>query len=133
MRHTFLHLSDLHYRTDWPEATDLVWKAFCADLATQLPYYDDPYLVFSGDLVFAGGTENLYSAFVTNIAEGLNRHFSRDRIICVPGNHDISQEALRPFATLQLGALDAQCRKAQSSKPSPYGLMKRAAGTTSLG
>ena len=106
MRHTFLHLSDLHYRPGSPEGTDVVWKAFCADLATQISNYDDPHLVFSGDLVFAaGGTENLYSAFATNIAEGLHAHFSRDRIICVPGNHDISQEALRPSVTLQLGAL----------------------------
>ncbi|MCY4598020.1 MAG: metallophosphoesterase [Bryobacterales bacterium] len=105
MRHTFLHLSDLHYRPGWPESTDLVWKAFCDDLATQISHYDDPHLVFSGDLAFAGGTENLYSAFATNIAEGLNGHFSRDRIICVPGNHDISQEALRPLVTIQMGAL----------------------------
>ena len=107
MRHTFLHLSDLHYRPGWPESTDLVWKAFCADLATQISHYDDPHLVFSGDLAFAGGTENLYSAFATNIAEGLRGHFSHDRIICVPGNHDISQEALRPFVTIQMGALAA--------------------------
>ena len=105
MRHTFLHLSDLHYRPGWPESTDLVWKAFCADLATQISHYDDPHLVFSGDLAFADGTENLYSAFATNITEGLRGHFSRDRIICVPGNHDISQEALRPFVTIQMGAL----------------------------
>ena len=105
MRHTFLHLSDLHYRPGLSEATDLVWKAFCADLATQMSHYGDPYLVFSGDLAFAGGTENMYSAFATNITEGLNGHFSRDRIICVPGNHDISQEALRPVVTIQMGAL----------------------------
>ena len=107
MRHTFLHLSDLHYRPGSPEGTDLVWKAFCSDLATQISHYDDPHLVFSGDLVYAGGTENLYSAFATNIAEGLHGHFSRDRIICVPGNHDISQKALRPFVTIQMGALSA--------------------------
>ena len=105
MRHTFLHLSDLHYRPGWPESMDRVWRAFCADLATQISDYDDPHLVFSGDLVFAGGTENQYSAFATNIAAELKSHFSRDRIICVPGNHDISQEALRSLATLQVGAL----------------------------
>ena len=105
MRHTFLHLSDLHYRPGWPEGMDLVWRAFCADLATQISHYNDAHLVFSGDLVFAGGTENQYSAFATNIGAGLNSHFSRDRIICVPGNHDISQKALRSIATLQMGAL----------------------------
>ena len=107
MKHTFLHLSDLHYRPGWPEGMDRVWRAFCADLATQISQYDDPYLVFSGDLVFAGGLDNQYSAFAANIGASLRNHFSRDRIICVPGNHDISQEALRPFATLQMGALDA--------------------------
>ena len=83
-----------------------VWRAFCADLAKQISHYDDPYLVFSGDLVSAGGIENQYSTFATNIAASLHGHFSRDRIICVPGNHDISQEALRPLATLQMGSLD---------------------------
>ena len=107
MRHTFLHLSDLHYRPDWPEGTDLVWKAFCADVATQLSHYNDPYLVFSGDLVFAAGTENIYSAFATHIGAELNRHFAPERIICVPGNHDISQKALRPYVTLHMGALGA--------------------------
>ena len=106
MRHTFLHLSDLHYRPGLPEGTDAVWKAFCADLAAQLPKYDDLYVVFSGDLVFAAGaTGDPYSAFAENITAGLHAHLSRDRIICVPGNHDISQEALRPFVTLQHGAL----------------------------
>ena len=85
---------------------DRVWRAFCADLATQISHYNDPYLVFSGDLVFAGGIESQYSAFATNIVTELHRHFSRDRIICVPGNHDISQEALKPLATLQLGSLN---------------------------
>ena len=108
MKHTFLHLSDLHYRAGWPEGIDrVVWRAFCADLATQISHYDNPYLVFSGDLVLAGGTENQYSDFATNISAKLHSHISRDRIICVPGNHDISQQALRSFATLQMGALDA--------------------------
>ena len=107
MRHTFLHLSDLHYRPGWPEEMDHVWRAFCIDLEKQIAHYDDPYLVFSGDLVAAGGMESQYSAFATNIAAGLGGHFSRDRIICVPGNHDISQEALRPLATIQVGALAA--------------------------
>ena len=84
---------------------DLVWRAFCDDLATQISHYDDPYLVFSGDLVLAGGIENLYSDFATNISAQLHSHFSRDRIICVPGNHDVSQEAMRSIATIQIGAL----------------------------
>ena len=106
MKHTFLHLSDLHYRPGWPEGMDRLWRAFLDDLATQISHYDDPYLVFSGDLVFAGGIGSQYSAFSTNIAAKLHAHLSRDRVICVPGNHDISQEALRPLVTLQKGALD---------------------------
>ena len=107
MKQTFLHLSDLHYRPGWPEAMDRVWHAFCADLSSQISHYDNPYLVFSGDLVFAGGMEDQYSAFAANIVPALHEHFPRDRIICVPGNHDVSQGDLRPLATLQKGALDA--------------------------
>ena len=106
MKQTFLHLSDLHYRPGRPEGLDHVWKIFRADLATQISQYDNPYLVFSGDLVFAAGVENQYSTFATTIAAGLHGYFSRDRVICVPGNHDVSQEALRPLAALQKGALD---------------------------
>lgn len=105
MRHTFLHISDLHYHPKWPEGIDYVWREFCNDLETQITQYDDPYLVFSGDLVHAGGNEDQYSTFAKSIAESLHNYFSRDRIICVPGNHDISQEALRLKVTLQLGSL----------------------------
>lgn len=62
--------------------------------------------MFSGDLVLAGGLESHYSAFGANIAKQLHGYIARDRVICVPGNyHDISQDALRPLATLQMGSL----------------------------
>ena len=105
MKQTFLHLSDLHYRPGWPEEIGRVWQAFCEDLETQVSSFGDPYLVFSGDLVLAAGDETHYSAFESTIAEKLHLHIPRDRIICVPGNHDISQDVLRPLATLQMGAL----------------------------
>jgi len=119
MQQSFLHLSDLHYRPGRPEELDHVWRAFVADLATQMAHHDNAYLVFSGDLVFAAGLENQYAAFATNIATELHRCFPRDRIICVPGNHDVSQEAMGSSAALQKGALDTLTTEASFNDAVP--------------
>ena len=53
MKHTFLHISDLHYRSDWPEETGLVCDKFAEDIKAQALSHENAYAVFSGDLVFS--------------------------------------------------------------------------------
>ena len=106
MKHHFLHISDLHYRADWPEQTRLVCDRFLADLTDQKKKFPDAYLIFSGDLVQAGGESGLYAAFLKYFDERLTKlGFPSERRICIPGNHEISRTALRPNVTIQQGAL----------------------------
>ena len=106
MRYTFLHLSDLHFRPHWHEECGLVCTKFFDDLAQQLAHYENPYLLFSGDLVLAAGEKDQYAAFYSEFSNRLDDlGLSRARRICVPGNHDVSQEEVRLTQTLQLGLL----------------------------
>ena len=106
MKSTFLHLSDLHFRAGWPEEIDLVCERFFADLAAQAKAFSNPYLVFSGDIVFAGADANSYSSFEGKFAKALDKiGIPRERRVCIPGNHDVSRDALQPLLLLQDGTL----------------------------
>ena len=106
MKYTFLHVSDLHYRPDRPEGTELVCQRFAEDIISQAKNYENLYLVFSGDLVHAGGDPKLYPAFEERVVKMLDRAgFPKERRICVPGNHDVSQDALKPLLLIQTGTL----------------------------
>jgi Calcineurin-like phosphoesterase len=106
MKHNFLHLSDLHFRGDWPEQSDLVLEALFADIKIQRAHFPDAYVIFSGDLVQAGGAAGQYDAFAAKVSEGLSAvGFPRERRISIPGNHDVSRAALLPKLLLQQGSL----------------------------
>jgi 3',5'-cyclic AMP phosphodiesterase CpdA len=102
MKTTFLHLSDLHFRNNWEEECGLVTTRFFEDLKVQITKYNDPYLIFSGDVVYAGQEPTLYQTFEDAFA----RHFettglSKSKRICTPGNHDVSRSALNDICFLQ--------------------------------
>lgn len=106
MKYTFLHLSDLHYRPAWAEEMGLVCRKFTEDLALQIKRFENPFVIFSGDLVLAGADPKLYTAFHSAIADELDKIGLRaERRISVPGNHDISRDALKPLLVMQKGAL----------------------------
>lgn len=106
MKITFLHISDLHYRPDWPEEIQLVCDKFLDDVGGQLSKYENSFLVFSGDVVSAGDSAAIYTSFESGFLAKLEKFgFNRERRICVPGNHDISQTTLKPFLTMQKGTL----------------------------
>ncbi|RZK31608.1 MAG: hypothetical protein EOO61_17825, partial [Hymenobacter sp.] len=75
MKMNLLHLSDLHYRLNWHEDQGVVLKAFFADLAKQAGKIDvdSLYLVFSGDIVQAGGSKELYDSFYDTFDRELNK------------------------------------------------------------
>lgn len=104
MKYTFLHISDLHYRPDWHEEIELVSSEFIKDITAQMKNFENLYLAFSGDLVLEGADSEQYSAFKANFATALDSAgIPRDRRICSPGNHDISQTALKPLLVMQNG------------------------------
>jgi predicted MPP superfamily phosphohydrolase len=91
---SFLHLSDLHYRLNWDEDQGLVLGAFFKDLTKQVEKFkkEKLYLVFSGDMVKAGSNPQLYDAFQLEFDTALNKiGIYKDKRICIPGNHDVSQ------------------------------------------
>jgi predicted MPP superfamily phosphohydrolase len=97
MKKYLIHLSDLHFRVDWQEEQELVLNAFFSDLEELLNDINKKniYIAFSGDLVIAGAKQELYNAFYNYFDEKLNKiGITRDQRICVPGNHDISQEVV---------------------------------------
>src|SRR5437879_3455542 len=106
MKHTFLHLSDLHYRPNWPEQTDLVCQKFFTDLKSQISSHQNPFLIFSGDFVLSGGDADFYKAFEAKFGTALaDAGIPKSRRICVPGNHDVSRNALKEYSTFQKGSL----------------------------
>ena len=107
MKYTFLHISDLHYRSNWYEESGLVCNKFIEDIKKQVKNHENPYLIFSGDIVFSAASPGIYSEFETNFAKELDSAgLPKDRRICVPGNHDVSQDSLKLLLTIQKGALD---------------------------
>src|SRR5919109_4271194 len=84
-----LHASDLHIPSENRTDHEIVSRAFLADVAeqTQKPV---EIVVFSGDLANTGqASEFAYASelVLEPLLNGLK--LSRDRIILVPGNHDV--------------------------------------------
>lgn len=106
MKFTFFHISDLHYRANWHEENGLVCTKFIEDLKKNINNFENPYLVFSGDIVYEGGNRDLYAEFEMNLANKLEEAgLSKDQRICTPGNHDISRDALKPLLKIQKSTL----------------------------
>ena len=105
MSTTFLHLSDLHIRTNWPEQTGLVTDKLFKDLEEQCAKVSNLYLVFTGDYVFEAAVQSQYAHFREVFMRRLDSlGITKDRRISVPGNHDVSREALKSV-TMALGAV----------------------------
>jgi hypothetical protein len=106
MKHIFLHISDLHYRPGWNEENDLICGRFFGDLKIQMESFKNPYLVFSGDIVFEGANPDFYAQFDQKFAKQLEEiGIVKDRRISTPGNHDVSRAALKPNAAFQSAIL----------------------------
>ncbi|MXZ51463.1 MAG: metallophosphoesterase, partial [Rhodobacteraceae bacterium] len=89
MSFSIIHLSDLHYKNDYP-CIDRV-KRLKSDILNNIQ--DKCYLIFSGDLVFSGKNdeyEGLFDEFFTDIYDNF------EKIYLVPGNHDIDWELTDP-------------------------------------
>lgn len=106
MRYTFLHISDLHYRPNWYEENQLVCNSFIQDIQRELKNYENNYLVFSGDIVYEGENSIFFEEFETTFASKLDKAgLTKNYRICVPGNHDISRNILKPLLKIQKATL----------------------------
>jgi 3',5'-cyclic AMP phosphodiesterase CpdA len=101
---TWLHLSDLPFRASQSYDQNIVLKALIQDIRARV--HDDhlrpDFLVFSGDLAFAGLAEEyaLAAQFLDGVLDATD--LSRDRLFYVPGNHDVDR---RKNATLTAGMI----------------------------
>ena len=106
MKISFLHLSDLHFRSEWPEELGKVTQGLFQDLEHQLSRFENVHLIFSGDFVNAGNNQKSYADLLELLDSGMSKiGIGKEKRICVPGNHDISRDALRDKCFLHKGAL----------------------------
>jgi predicted MPP superfamily phosphohydrolase len=108
---TIVHLSDIHFRSNWDENHGVVFRAFFNDLSRQLEQIgpSNVYLVISGDVVMAGGESELYNDFLLKFDTELTKlGISKSHRICVPGNHDVSTKAIELRGIDHEGVI-AQC------------------------
>ena len=90
-----LHLSDIHFKADKAWDADPVLRALTKFIAKEVEGGLVPDLVaITGDLAFAGTAEEYRLArdwLETRLWPALPDDFSRDRLLLVPGNHDVDR------------------------------------------
>ena len=93
MTTTIVHISDLHLRKDWHEEQGVVLREFFEDLKVQIKDITDVFTIFTGDILQEGTDREGYQYFNSTFGEKLyDLGITRERLIVVPGNHDIDRE-----------------------------------------
>ncbi|MHB1606427.1 MAG: metallophosphoesterase family protein [Leptospirales bacterium] len=88
----WLHISDIHMRVIDAWSHDVVLKAMCEDMVRRRGHGVSPdFILATGDLAFSGKMEEykLVESFfdALSTASGV----PKERIFCIPGNHDIDR------------------------------------------
>jgi hypothetical protein len=97
---TWLHVSDLHYRSSQDYNIGVVEKALLADVAlmvTERSLVPD-FVAVSGDLAYSAQAEQY--AWIERFMDRLMtvaRVTNRECLLVVPGNHDVDREAIDPI------------------------------------
>ena len=112
-----LNISDIHVQSqDKPENEGLVLRRFIDDVDAQVKKipYDDVFVLISGDLVFAASKDS-YAKFDEVIVQELMRVLNIDRshFIIAPGNHDVTQNAVKDVEDAFLPIFDTKYRESK--------------------
>ncbi|MBV5346694.1 metallophosphoesterase, partial [bacterium] len=119
-----LHLSDLHFRADTAWDREPVLRHLAAAIGAEVAQGLAPDLVaITGDLAHSGKAAE-YALARRWLAEALWPTLSakdapplpRDRLLLVPGNHDVDREAVDEIAEAVQGALLAGCDQDRIAK-----------------
>jgi predicted MPP superfamily phosphohydrolase len=89
----WLHISDVHMRVTTGWSQDVVLKAMCDDIERQRKDgISADFILVTGDLAFSGQADEykLVASFFDALVSASGVH--KDRIFCIPGNHDIDRE-----------------------------------------
>jgi 3',5'-cyclic AMP phosphodiesterase CpdA len=107
---TWLHLSDLHFRASQSYDQNIVLKALIQDMRARVhdEHLQPDFLVLSGDLAFAGLAEEyaLAAQFLDGVLDATG--LSKDRLFCVPGNHDVDRRKNAALTTGMIATLTAR-------------------------
>jgi len=98
MKTVVIHLADFHYRKGWVEEQGVVLNEFFKDLKVQMEKFKNAtfYLVFSGDIVQAAASNELYDEFLQDFGNRIEEiGIDKAHRICVPGNHDIFRDIIQ--------------------------------------
>ena len=103
MTTTIIHIPDLHLQENWQEEQGVVLREFFADLKLQIRDSRATYVVFTGDILQEGSKAQGYQYFNTAVNARLHElGISSDKLIVIPGNHDIDREYTeKHFSTLK--------------------------------
>jgi len=92
----WLHISDIHMRQRDAWSQDVVLRALCDDLGRQRrDGITADFILATGDLAYSGKVEEYGQAAGFFDAVSIASGVPRQRIFCVPGNHDIDRERQR--------------------------------------
>lgn len=94
---SILYFSDIHVGASTPEDQGLVLDEFILDCKKQFHgKLDNVYVLIGGDLVFEADKKEQYQEFDKYIIQPLEEMgLERNRILCVPGNHDGQQSVVK--------------------------------------
>ena len=94
---TILHISDLHMSKDRLSEQRGVFRAFLRDLEQLMQQHDlhIDIVCLTGDIAYTAHPEE-YALAAANVLEPLLKvlRLSRERLFCVPGNHDIDWDVV---------------------------------------
>jgi 3',5'-cyclic AMP phosphodiesterase CpdA len=89
----WLHISDIHMRPRDAWSHDVVLKAMCEDITRRKKSGLTPdFILATGDLAFSGNVAEYKSVESFLDAISVASGVPKDRIFCIPGNHDIDRE-----------------------------------------
>ena len=101
---TILHISDLHLRKNWHEEQGVVLREFFDELKAQIKDMSEVFVAFTGDILQEGTDREAYQYFTDIFGEKLNDlGITRERLIVVPGNHDVDREYIKKIFPLLKG------------------------------
>lgn len=96
-----LHVSDLHARKSWELDQRRVVEAFIADVDARQNERRVDLIVMSGDLAWAGKAEEFELARELILDPlGAVTGLSADRIVLVPGNHDVDRSEIDSYSEM---------------------------------
>jgi predicted MPP superfamily phosphohydrolase len=85
-----IHISDIHFKSNWNEEINVVLDEFIQDIGKKINEWDDKtYLLITGDIVQSASNSEDYNNFNIEFLSKIREvGIDSKEIIIIPGNHD---------------------------------------------